>query len=171
MGLRSTLQKIKAACWDIPKPRDITYQVLATNTQRKPLFRDWGLRRNANLGICVAALRSSKQVEQAIMFTARFANEYLMIFGEGPERPKLQALIDELGVNDRIMLCGQVSQQALALAFNVADWCISTSAHEGYGMALKEAKDSGCTIISYTGDGRDDVGVDISLGDVREMRR
>jgi glycosyltransferase involved in cell wall biosynthesis len=134
------------------------------------VFRDYGLRRNANVSICVGSLFPAKRIHEAIRFVARFKGEYLFIFGEGPERDQLQALIDEIGCSDRIFLCGAVSKATLALAYNIADICISTSAHEGYGLSLAEAKVCGCTLISYTGDGRDDVGVDISLGSVRENR-
>ena len=139
--------------------------------EQKPLFRDWGLFRQGKLSVTVAALRPIKRVHEAIHYIARFEGQFLLIFGEGPEREKLQSLIDQLCVGDRIILMGVVSQQVLALIYNIADTFLSTSEHEGYGMALREAKACGCTTISYIGDGRTGDAVDISLGDVREVFR
>ena len=132
------------------------------------LFEERDLKSNQNLTITVGSLIADKNHEETIRFIAGFEGEYLLIFGEGPDRNRLQKIIYLLGVEDRIFLCGVVSRETLAFMYNFADTFISSSKHEGYGLALREAKASGCTVRSYTGDGRTLNDVDIDLGNVKE---
>jgi glycosyltransferase involved in cell wall biosynthesis len=61
----------------------------------------------------------------------------LEIFGEGPERQKLTALINELNLADKAILAGRTMSPASKMAN--FDIFVLTSIFEGFGMVLLEA--------------------------------
>ena len=61
----------------------------------------------------------------------------LEIFGEGPERQKLTALINELNLADKAVLAGRTMSPASKMAN--FDIFVLTSVFEGFGMVLLEA--------------------------------
>jgi glycosyltransferase involved in cell wall biosynthesis len=63
----------------------------------------------------------------------------LEIYGEGPERGRLEKLIAELGLNERVKILKPVSQKELRKAYNRAAVVVLNSVDEGFGLALTEA--------------------------------
>jgi glycosyltransferase involved in cell wall biosynthesis len=70
----------------------------------------------------------------------------LAIVGEGPLRPELEALIDSLGLQNRVELTGQVSDPFAWLMR--ASLSVSASWFEGLGNALIEALACGTPVVS-----------------------
>jgi glycosyltransferase involved in cell wall biosynthesis len=70
----------------------------------------------------------------------------LVIVGEGPLRPTLEALIEELGVQERVLLPGRVGN--MADWYSAADAFAMTSAFEGYPNALLEALAHGVPAVA-----------------------
>jgi glycosyltransferase involved in cell wall biosynthesis len=70
----------------------------------------------------------------------------LAIVGDGPERPALQALARELGVADRIVFTGEVSEP---FGFMMrARLAVCASVYEGLGNAIIEALACGTPVVS-----------------------
>ena len=85
-------------------------------------------------------------------------DEYILdIYGEGPERPYLQGLIDDVKMTDRITLCG--AKQNLLSLIRDADLFVLPSNYEGFPNALLEAMAIGLPVIS----------TDFSTGIAREL--
>ena len=61
------------------------------------------------------------------------------IAGEGPERQHLEQLIQDLGLNDRVSLLGQLSPENMAECYGRADLIVLTSRSEGIPLVLMEA--------------------------------
>lgn len=61
------------------------------------------------------------------------------------------ALIDELGIGDRLTLIDHTQPDELALFYNLADCFIYPSLYETFGLAQIEAMGCGCPVVASTG--------------------
>ncbi len=100
------------------------------------------------LGI-TANLRDVKNVDSLIRVLSKFRNDFpklkVISVGEGPDRPKLQNLIDELGLTDRFILDGRHSDIIPCLAgFDIAALC---STFESFSNSLIEYMAVGLPIV------------------------
>lgn len=73
-------------------------------------------------------------------------NWHLEIWGEGEGRSRLQALIDRLGLHERIRLPGYTAEPYSIL--RRADLFVLSSRWEGFGMVLAEALACQCQVIA-----------------------
>ena len=64
----------------------------------------------------------------------------LEIFGEGPDRPKLERRIADLGARDWVSLPGRIPRAELPLRYAGADVYVSPSVLESFGIAALEAR-------------------------------
>src|SRR5919204_20259 len=96
--------------------------------------------------LCVCRLEPQKGVDLAVRALASVADAVLVVLGEGPERPRLEALARELGVEERVHLAGRVP--------DVAAWLRRTTllVHpvrwEGFGLAVLEAMLAGLPVVA-----------------------
>lgn len=74
----------------------------------------------------------------------------LVIVGEGPERPRLSALIAALGLSGRVELAGRLDQPALRRLLHAARVFAfpSVSAAEAFGIAQLEAMAAGLPVVN-----------------------
>ena len=74
----------------------------------------------------------------------------IVIVGDGPERLKLQKLINDLKLNDRVYLLGKISNVDLNYLYNSASlFCLlSNSRSEAFGVVLVEALSYALPIVS-----------------------
>jgi len=71
----------------------------------------------------------------------------LRIYGSGPEKPRLQAQIDALGLQDRVTLMGRSKRLEAAMA--EGSLFALSSRFEGFGMVLVEAMAAGLAVVSF----------------------
>ncbi len=69
-----------------------------------------------------------------------------VVAGDGPERVSLTALIQELGLQDRVKLLGQ--QSDMSAFYSSLDLLVSTSRQEGLPMAMLEGMASGLPVVA-----------------------
>ncbi|MEO1496462.1 MAG: glycosyltransferase [Planctomycetota bacterium] len=113
--------------------------------------------------LAIGSLLPVKGFDTIIRAVARAAVEgqrwRLAIAGEGPERPRLEALADKLGVADRVCLLGFRDDTPALLA--AADVLVNASHNEGLSLVLLEAMHAGAPIVSTSVGGSAEVlGVD-----------
>jgi len=70
---------------------------------------------------------------------------HLWILGDGPERPRLESLIAELGIQDHVELLG--AHQDVGRWFDQADLFVLASVSEGLPLALLEALAAGLPAV------------------------
>ena len=96
-------------------------------------------------------LAPGKRVDHAIRAFAGVAAQMpgarLDIYGDGPSRAELEALIGELGLRGRVRLLGHVPEASAELGD--AALLLLTTAFEGQGLVVVEALSHGCPVISY----------------------
>lgn len=76
----------------------------------------------------------------------RFPQWQLYIFGEGPERPRLEALVSDLGLEGCVTLPGILAEPAAALS--AGDLFVLSSHIEGFSLALCEAMACGLPAVA-----------------------
>jgi glycosyltransferase involved in cell wall biosynthesis len=94
----------------------------------------------------------------------RFPDAHLDIVGDGPERSRLEALIRDLGLHQRVTLHGHVDRDLVPGFFARAQVVVAPSDHEGLPYALLEAAAHGRPIIGSRIGGIEDVVVDGDTG-------
>jgi glycosyltransferase involved in cell wall biosynthesis len=72
----------------------------------------------------------------------------LVIVGDGPERSRLIALAEQLGVMPRVRLAGLVPPEEMALYYSAADALVLASSREGWANVLLEAMACGTPVIA-----------------------
>lgn len=95
----------------------------------------------------VGALIPRKGHDIVIDAVAALPAVQLMIAGEGPERPRLVAQIERLGVGDRVTLLGSVAHGELPGLLAAADVMALASSSEGLANAWVEALASGTPVV------------------------
>ena len=90
-------------------------------------------------------------------------NVKYLIIGRGDDRPRLEALAEELGVAEQVVFAGFVPTEELPDHYRVADAYVMPS-QEGFGIVYLEAMASGIPVLSGQGDGSADPLQDGKLG-------
>jgi poly(glycerol-phosphate) alpha-glucosyltransferase len=107
-------------------------------------------RKRATFAI-VTRLEQQKRLEHAIEAFALVLKQRpeaeLHIYGDGKLRLQHQALIDDLGVGDKVVLMGHDPRAKAELLTATA--FLMTSRNEGYPLATLESMSYGCPVISY----------------------
>lgn len=72
----------------------------------------------------------------------------LLIAGDGPERERLHALAEELGVTRRVRFLGSVRPENMTQLYNAGDGLILASSREGWANVLLEAMACGTPVVA-----------------------
>ena len=133
------------------------------------LVRHYGFENNKVL-MTVARLWSGdpyKGVDVTIRalptIAAQFPNVKYLVVGRGNDQPRLAKLAKDLGMENRIVFAGFVSDADLVKYYNLADAYIMPS-QEGFGIVYLEAMACGVPVLSGDADGSADPLQDGRLG-------
>jgi teichuronic acid biosynthesis glycosyltransferase TuaC len=99
------------------------------------------------MALCVGHLIPRKAFDRAIRAVMACPGVHLRIIGDGPERARLQRLIDTGGAADRIRLLGALLQTEVAHRMAAADVLILPSNREGLANVTLEALACGTPVI------------------------
>lgn len=105
--------------------------------------------REPGLVVVLGRLAPGKRVDQAIraFLAADVPGTRLEIWGGGPERERLAALIDELDADGRIVLAGYTDDPGRVL--DRASVVLTATAFEGQPLSIVEALLHGAPVVSY----------------------
>ncbi|WP_165775766.1 glycosyltransferase [Bifidobacterium scaligerum] len=99
--------------------------------------------------VTVCRLVPEKNLELSMQVAAALRDRGLEfvweVFGEGPDRGALQNLIDRMNLSGRFVLRGAIDNPYPSMA--QADVYVQTSGHEGFGLAVQEAKILGVPVV------------------------
>jgi glycosyltransferase involved in cell wall biosynthesis len=121
----------------------------------EPLRARYGLERDARVVLFVGALDRAhyfKGVEVLLQAVARNddPSTRLVVVGEGNLRSTYQAWTAELGLEDRVVFCGRVSDEELPAHYALCDLLVlpSVTMGEAFGVVLLEAMACGKPVIA-----------------------
>jgi phosphatidylinositol alpha-1,6-mannosyltransferase len=87
-----------------------------------------------------------------------------VIVGEGEDRPRLEALVAQCRVVEKVQFAGMVPEEELPDYFRLADVFVMPSTGEGFGIVFLEALATGIHVIGGGEDGTRDALCDGALG-------
>jgi len=123
-------------------PNGIDTQKFVFNPESRQQWRsELGIDSDAPVVGIVAALRSEKNhdlfLESARLVSQQMANAQFVIAGDGPERPRLEALTREKGIEDRVHFIG--STQDVVGVLSMVDMFGLSSHNEASPVSIMEA--------------------------------
>jgi len=107
-----------------------------------------GLPETGTLLVSVGHLIERKGHHLAIEAVAGLPGTQLAIVGEGPERARLEALAQRLGMAERVRFAGSRPNTELALWYSAADVSILASSREGWANVLLESMACGTPVVA-----------------------
>lgn len=108
----------------------------------------FGLPQNVSLIGTVARLHPLKQIDLAIKTLALLSEVHLAVAGQGPDRPRLDAMAAEFGVADRVHFIGEIPPSEIGTFLSCLDVFVFPSAAETFGLAAVEAAQAGVPVIA-----------------------
>jgi len=120
------------------------------------------------LVVSVGALIDRKGHDVVVDAVAALPGVSLLIAGEGPARPALEARIAAAGIGDRVKLIGAVPHGRLPALLAAADVMALASASEGLANAWVEALACGTPIVITPAGGAREVMTDPAYGRIAE---
>ncbi|MES2152918.1 MAG: glycosyltransferase family 4 protein [Pseudomonadota bacterium] len=107
--------------------------------------------------LSVGHLEPHKGHDLAITALATLPDVSLLIAGRGPARPMLEALVQRLGLADRVTFLGAVPQIELRNYYGAADALVLASSREGWANVLLESMACGTPVIASNVSGTPEV--------------
>ena len=114
------------------------------------------------VALTVARLDPQKGLDHLLAAAAAVPGAVFVVAGEGPERPRLERLAQELGVADRVRFLGHRSDVADLLA--ACDVFVLPSLFEGLPLSVLEAMAAGKPVIATCVGGTDEAVIDGESG-------
>ena len=143
----------------MPRAKPVTVVSYGVDLDRFPL-RDAVVRPVPVVGT-VGRLSQEKGLDVLVRAIAQISGEgralRLLIVGDGPERGKLEQLVDRLGIGDVTEFRGEVSHDAVPAALAELDIFAMPSLAEGFGVAALEASATGLPVVASDVHGIPDV--------------
>lgn len=102
--------------------------------------------------------RPVKNVGSVVKVFAALRKRYpvkLVLVGDGPELPRVEAMLAELGVADAAVLLG--AQECVEEIYPCADILLLPSEHESFGLVALEAMSSGTVVVATNRGGTNEV--------------
>ena len=117
-----------------------------------------GLPADGFIGVTVGRLVRRKGLDVLLRALAspELARVRLIVVGDGPERSTLERLGAVMGISDRLLFAGRVSEQRKWELLQAADAYLSTTMHEGFGLVYLEAMAAGIPVVSFDHGGQVD---------------
>ena len=95
---------------------------------------------------------------------AEFPDLVYLIGGGGPDRPRLEAKAQSLGLGARVIFAGRIAEEEKVAHYHLADAYVMPSRGEGFGIVILEAMACGVPALASRKDGGREALLDGKLG-------
>jgi glycosyltransferase involved in cell wall biosynthesis len=156
-------------------PNGLDYERFAFDPRVRKLIREgFGIPEGDFVLGSVGRLYASKRQDRLLLAAAPLLKEgaWLLLVGEGPEKPRLVGLARESGVDGHVIFAGE--RDDVPCLLSGMDLFVSPSEEETFGLAVLEAVASGLRVVADDCpalDGTNVVGVRRVTADVLDLRR
>ena len=138
-----------APCILIPNGVDAAGFSSVSEETRDRVRSELELDADTDVIISVSRLVEKNNIETLVRAFARLEGEpILVLVGDGPRKPRLLRLTDELGVYERVRFVGTVPHERLPGYLSVATVFARPSRSEGLGTAFLEAMAAGLPVVA-----------------------
>lgn len=121
----------------------------APDTEIEAFRAEVGLRPGERMLLYMGRLGKEKSIDLLVRALPHLrANARLVIAGNGPYRPELEALIAQLRITDRVTFAGYLDRRRVSLAYQAADIFVFASTSETQGLVISEAMAAGVPIVA-----------------------
>jgi len=115
--------------------------------------------------VSVSRLSTEKNIEFMLESLAGLVSRgttafRLVLVGDGPDRPRLIRLIEELGLAGRVVLAGSVPPEEMPHYYRLGDIFVFASKSETQGMVILEAMSAGLPVVAVRSSGIADAVID-----------
>jgi glycosyltransferase involved in cell wall biosynthesis len=120
--------------------------------RRQVMRRELDLPDNASVGLSVGRLHVQKGVDIAIRALNKAPeNRHLLVCGDGPDKERLETLVSELKLADRVHFMGKIQQGQIAELMSASDvFVFPTRRNEGLPLNVLEALACGLHVLTTT---------------------
>lgn len=143
------------------------------NFDRARFLRELGLPDECLLVGSIGELRTLKRHDDFVRAAAVVPQAHFVLAGTGETRAELEALVIELGLQDRFHFLGWMDDAEKL--FCALDVFVSASETESFGLVIAEAMTAGTAVVATETEGAKEViednetGVLVRIGDVQQM--
>lgn len=140
-------------------PNTIDFSGLAPGPKRPDLLDRYGLGDGPvlmTMGRLVSRARKKgfdRVLEVLPHLLDTYPTAHYLIAGKGPDRDRLEAKAEQLGVRDHVVFSGYIPESEKGDHFRLADAYVMPSQGEGFGLVVLEALACGVPVIGSTVDG------------------
>ena len=137
----------------IPNPVELDAFSPQTSTpeQREEIRKTFGIPLDATVACFVGRLGQEKSVDVLLKFWAeemkKEDNMYLLIVGDGPEKPKLEELAKELHITDTVIFTGKVMHPELPPYIHTCDIYVTASLSDTNSISMLEGMAGGLPVL------------------------
>lgn len=102
------------------------------------------------VAIHVGRISYEKELEMVVRAMQRI-DATLLVAGKGPAKADVEKLVEDLGLQDKVVFAGFVPDSELPAYYNAADIAVSASKFETQGLSILEAMASGKPVACRNG--------------------
>ena len=127
------------------------YQKCATPEEKAALYKDLGFVDNGRTIVIVSRISHEKNLQEIMNYypavLERVPDAQLLIVGDGPARPKLEAQASDLGVSDRVRFTGRIDPDKVYKYYALGNLFVSASTFEVHSLTYLEAISRGLPLV------------------------
>lgn len=165
--------------FDITKEIDVIHNFVdVSRFSKKPIdaFKKVIAPNGEKIIVHASNFRKVKRVQDVVKVFANVKEKInckLLMVGDGPERPVMEEMVKELGLEEHVRFLGKQEQMEEILA--VSDLFILTSDYESFGLSALEAMAASVPVISTNAGGLPEVNIEgvtgylSDIGDIESM--